>query len=253
MFAEVAALVNWGAFVDDRRACPATAAAVRVVSAASFTGPNVAPESIATAFGDQLAPATAEAAALPLPTSLAGFTLTITDSRGIERPAPLFYISPTQVNFAVPAGTPAGQATVRTFSGTVQRSSARIQVEAVVPAVFTRNASGSGLAAALAVRVAPDGRTTAVDIAALDFGGAGETVYLSLFGTGIRNRSTLSAVSATIGGANARVEYAGAQGQFVGLDQVNVVVPRELAGRGAVDVVLTVDGRPANTVQVVAR
>ena len=92
-----------------------------------------------------------------------------------------------------------------------------------------------------------------MDIAALDFGGAGDTVYLSLFGTGIRNRSTLTAVSATVGGANARVEYAGAQGQFVGLDQVNIVVPRELAGRGALDVVVTVDGRTANTVQVVAR
>jgi uncharacterized protein (TIGR03437 family) len=253
VFAEVAALVNWGAFVDDRRVCPATATSVRVVSAASFAGPNVAAESIATAFGDQLSPSTAEATALPLPTSLAGFTLTITDSRGIERPAPLFYISPTQVNFAVPAGVAAGQATVRVFNGPVARSTTRIQVDAVAPALFTRNASGSGLAAALAVRVGADGAAVPLDIAGLDFGREGDTVYLSLYGTGIRNRSAVTAVSATIGGANARVEYAGPQLQFVGLDQVNVAVPRELAGRGVLDIVLTVDGRPANTVQVVAR
>jgi len=37
---------------------------------------------------------------------------------------------------------------------------------------------------------------------------------------------------------------------MVGLDQVNVLIPRSLIGRGEVDVVLTVDGKPANTVRV---
>lgn len=252
VFAEVSALVNWGAFVDDRRACGVTTPEFRVVSAASYVGPGVAAESIATAFGDQLSPATGEAAALPLPTSLAGFTLTITDGRGIERPAPLFYISPAQVNFLLPAGVAPGQARVAIFNGPVLRSTARIQVESVSPALFTRDASGKGLAAATAVRVGADGSATPLDAAALDFGGADDTVYLTLYGTGIRNRTALSAVSATIGGLNARVDFAGAQGQFVGLDQVNVVVPREVAGRGAVEVILTVGSRAANPVQVAA-
>ena len=39
-------------------------------------------------------------------------------------------------------------------------------------------------------------------------------------------------------------------GGFVGLDQVNVRLPRCLLGRGQVDVALTVDGKTANTVQV---
>jgi uncharacterized protein (TIGR03437 family) len=47
----------------------------------------------------------------------------------------------------------------------------------------------------------------------------------------------------------APVEYAGEQGA-AGLDQVNVVLPRSLAGRGEVDVVLTVEGQAANTVRV---
>jgi uncharacterized protein (TIGR03437 family) len=192
----------------------------------------VSAESIATAFGDQLSPATGEAASLPLPTSLAGFILTITDSRGIERPAPLFYISPGQVNFLVPAGVAPGQARVAIFNGPVLRSTARIQVDAVAPALFTQDASGKGLAAANVIA-------------------SGNTFYVILYGTGIRNRTSLSAVSATIGGVNARVEYAGAQGQFVGLDQVNLAVPPQVAGRGVVDVVLTVGSRTANPVQVV--
>ena len=53
-----------------------------------------------------------------------------------------------------------------------------------------------------------------------------------------------------IGGVDAQVQYAGAQGSFPGLDQVNVQVPPSMAGRGEVDVVLTVDAQPANTVKV---
>jgi uncharacterized protein (TIGR03437 family) len=68
-------------------------------------------------------------------------------------------------------------------------------------------------------------------------------------GTGIRYRSALSSVSARIGGTDAQVLYAGAQGDFIGLDQINVNIPRSLAGRGEVDIVLMADGKPANTVK----
>jgi uncharacterized protein (TIGR03437 family) len=77
-----------------------------------------------------------------------------------------------------------------------------------------------------------------------------DQVFLIGYGTGIRYRSSLSAVTATIGGANADVSFAGAQPAFVGLDQLNLAVPRSLAGRGAVDVVVRVDGKTANTVTI---
>ena len=56
--------------------------------------------------------------------------------------------------------------------------------------------------------------------------------------------------SATVGGVKTEVVYAGAQGTYTGLDQYNVAMPRELAGKGKVDVVLTVAGRVSNTVNV---
>jgi uncharacterized protein (TIGR03437 family) len=60
----------------------------------------------------------------------------------------------------------------------------------------------------------------------------------------------LSAVTATIGGVPA-VLYAGAQGTYVGLDQVNLgPLSTSLAGRGEVPISLTVDGKAANTVTV---
>lgn len=84
----------------------------------------------------------------------------------------------------------------------------------------------------------------------LDLGATTDQLYLIPFGTGFRNRSALSAVSCTIGGANAEVIYAGAQGQLVGVDQANILIPRSVAGRGNVDLVFSVDGKTANTVSI---
>ena len=84
----------------------------------------------------------------------------------------------------------------------------------------------------------------------IDLGPTTDQVYLVLFGTGLRFRTALSTVKATIGGVNAEVVYAGVQPDFVGLDQVNISLPRTLIGRGEVDVVLTVEGQVANTARV---
>jgi uncharacterized protein (TIGR03437 family) len=75
-------------------------------------------------------------------------------------------------------------------------------------------------------------------------------VYLTLYGTGIRNRSSLSNVKATIHGIGVPVLYAGPQPSFTGLDQVNMALTLNLRGSGESNVVLTVDGQTSNTVTV---
>ena len=71
--------------------------------------------------------------------------------------------------------------------------------------------------------------------AAIDMGPDTDQVYLVLFGTGIRYRSSLSNVTVDIGGAFASVEYAGAQGTFPGVNQVSLTIPHgNLAHAGAV-------------------
>ena len=84
----------------------------------------------------------------------------------------------------------------------------------------------------------------------LDLGATTDQLYLVVFGTGFRNRSSLSGVTATLGGANAEVSFAGAQGGLTGVDQANIRIPRSLAGRGNVDLVFSVDGKTANTVTI---
>ena len=66
----------------------------------------------------------------------------------------------------------------------------------------------------------------------------------------MRFRSSLSGAQLTVGGTALDVLFLGAQGVFVGLDQLNARLPRSLAGRGSVNVVLVVDGKPANIVTI---
>src|SRR5262249_57930564 len=73
------------------------------VSAANFTDGVLAPEAIVAAFGDGLATTTQGASSLPLPLELAGARVVARDSAGIERPAPIFFISASPINFLIPA------------------------------------------------------------------------------------------------------------------------------------------------------
>ncbi|MFN7945640.1 MAG: hypothetical protein U0Z53_09820 [Blastocatellia bacterium] len=239
-----------------------TAGRIVNVSAANFT-PALATESIAAAFGANLSATTAVATTLPLPTRLGGARIFVTDSRQVERAAPLFFVSPGQINYLIPEGTAPGEIKVVAANDDGTYALSTLQLAAPAPGLFSAGSTGTGAAAALALRVKAD-HTLNYENAAeydgqqfiarpLDFGPEAEQLYLVLFGTGIRGRSALSAVTARIGGTDVEVEYAGPQGGFAGLDQINLKLPRTLAGRGETDIVLTVDGKPANVVRVAFR
>jgi uncharacterized protein (TIGR03437 family) len=231
------------------------------VSAASYAGATLAADSIVAAFGASLAMSTRVALATPLPTELAGTTITVRDGAGVERFAPLFFVSPTQVNYLIPSGSAPGAATVTIDSPSGARSTETLQIAAVAPGLFSVDASGKGWAAAVALRVKADGSRSFEPVAHFDavqnrfvgvpieFGPEGEEVFLLLFGTGLRWRSSLNNLSVMAGGLSAEVSYAGAQG-LAGLDQINFRLPRALRGRGTVEVVLTADGKAANAVQI---
>jgi uncharacterized protein (TIGR03437 family) len=234
------------------------------VSAASFApGAPLAAAMIVAAYGQGLVAGSAVAPPdPPLPTSLAGTTVSVKDSAGAARLAPLWFVSPGQINFYIPDGTVAGTATVTVANQVQVVVTGQMQIGAVAPGLFTMNANGQGVAAAVAIWAMPDNSQTWQYVFAppcnpgscvstpLALGAPAANMYLELFGTGIRGRSSLSAVSATIGGVTAPVQYAGPVGGFTGLDQVNLAVPTSLAGRGEVDILLTVDGKVANPVKV---
>lgn len=232
------------------------------VSAASFSNAKLSGDSIATAFGNRLATKTQAATSLPLPTSLAGSSFIVKDSLGTERNAPLFFASPTQVNFLVPVGTAIGPATLIATNSDGILSVTKTEIATVAPSLFSASATGQGLAVAVVQRRKTNGAisyeaTSRFDstlgklvAVPIDLSQPTDQVFLLLYATGIKNRSSLSAVSVSLGGTNAEALFAGATSEFAGLDQINIRLPQSLAGRGTVNIALTVDGQAANSVTV---
>jgi uncharacterized protein (TIGR03437 family) len=245
-----------------KRSTTTTIGALASVSAASYSGPGLSADSIVAAFGQSLATMTAVASTIPLPTQLAGTTVTVRDSSGTDRLASLFFVSSGQVNYLIPPGAALGPANVTIRSGSGAVSAGMVQIVTVAPGLFTANVDGQGVPAAQLFRIKANGAQSFEPVAQfdqaqgkfvplpIDLGPEGDQVFLVLYGTGVRFRSSLTGVTETIGGANSEVLFADAAPGFIGLDQVNSRLARSLIGRGEVDVVLTVDGKPANTVRI---
>ena len=217
---------------------------LRVISSAGLTAP-VAPASLASLIGSGLAQATASAGVRSPPVSLGGVSVRVRDFAGVERLAPLLHVSPTRIDFQVPADTAVGAA-MFTAVNSPAAASLVVPVRSLAPGLFTLD---DNRAAAYAVRVEGNGDQSVLPAGSpivLD----DRPVYLILFGTGIRNRSSLQSVHCTIGGISVPVEYAGPGGGIPGLDQVNVRLTPALKGNPDARLALTVDGEPANTVLV---
>jgi uncharacterized protein (TIGR03437 family) len=226
-----------------------------IVSAANATGAGVAPGSLATAYGADLAKGTPGATSLPLPTSFGGTSITIVDSAGKSWPAPLIYVSAGQVNFYVPPGVATGTAQFTVTSGDGTQSAGSVQVATVAPGVFTLNSAN--LAAAVGI-FASNGTQTPIQVYTvsggavvanpINLGSSSDQVYLELYGTGIEAAGT-SNVQVTVGGTRVPVQYAG-KSSFTGEDQLNIMLPHSLAGAGNVTVQVTASGIAANPVQI---
>jgi uncharacterized protein (TIGR03437 family) len=237
----------------------------QVADSAGYHPALIASNGLFTAFGVNLSNKSVAASSATLPDSLAGTSLTITDQSGRSRKALLSYVSPGQINFLSPGGLASGVATITVTNSAGQTSSYTATVANVAPGLYSADASGKGAAAAVVTKVAADGKQTnslAADCtttpgkcvtAAIDLGGAGDRVFVSLYGTGIRGVSSLDNVAIIVGGVQVTPLFAGDQSQYPGLDQINFELPRALAGRGEVDVLVSLDGHPANAVRIAVR
>ena len=227
-----------------------------------------APEAIATVFGTGLATTQVAAPSTPLPTTLGGTTVTITDSKGIERLAPLFFVSNKQVNYQVPEGTATGWAYVTTKSSDGTVSYATTNIVSAAFSLFTANATGTGVPAAYIQRVRANGSQSIEPIAQfdavtqkwvplpIDLGPESDAVYLILFGTGIRGTTSTQPPAVCYFKVDATTfipmvaEYAGKQNDFVGVDQINVRLPRSLVGRGEISLYVTGGNTFSNSVVI---
>jgi uncharacterized protein (TIGR03437 family) len=171
-------------------------------------------------------------------------------------------VSNGQINLVAPQNVPDGPVTVAIINsdGTVRAGT--VTMARAAAGIFSMRASGQGTAAAVWTTdgivfqpvINPDGSERPVSA------GTGERpTFLALFTTGLRHapaanpndgNGVAEAVTATIRGVNANVTFAGATPGFAGLDQVNMIIPPELAGAGTVEIRLTVAGAVSNVVTV---
>jgi uncharacterized protein (TIGR03437 family) len=214
---------------------------IGATNAASYTQ-SIAPESLVAFFSAPEAPfANAAADATPgqpLPTTLAGVSITIGTVQ-----AGIISVRRNQVNAYVPGGfatgTVLGIHVERQQTG--QAIDSFIRTDPLNPGVFTANAAGNGAPAAVTLEngvfYAVSGRTIPLASAPT----------LVLFLTGLRQRSDLTNVKVFVGGQALQPDFAGPQGQFLGLDQVNVALPSSLP-RGTVTAQVLADGWASNPV-----
>jgi uncharacterized protein (TIGR03437 family) len=234
--------------------------AVTSVSAAGY-GATVAPNSIVSLFAANIATQVSVATnppPAPLPTSLGGVSATITDISGDAMPISLIAVTPGQIDAVLPAGLQAGPAVVNLTTSSGAQITGDATLAAAAPSLFSANQTGKGTAAAQVVIGHADGSQTLIPAIAtctssgctpipIDLGSSTDQAYLVLFGTGIRGAS---AVTAMVGNTPCQVAFAGPQGTYFGLDQVDVELPQSLAGSGTVNVMITAAGQTANTVTV---
>jgi uncharacterized protein (TIGR03437 family) len=227
------------------------------VSAASFSGAANAPGSVVSLFGTALASTQAAAPSLPLPSSLNGTVVTV---NGIA--APLFYASPTQINYLLPFSlTGLSQASLVVSVNGVASPAVTINLFVDAPGIFTLNQQGTGQGAILISQTGqiagPTGQNSRPAM-------RGE--YISIYCTGLGPvtntpaggspaqsnppSTTLEVPTVVVGGVLTPVQFSGLAPGFIGLYQVNVQVPANSSTGNAVPVSMRFNQGASNPVTI---
>ena len=202
-----------------------------VTNAASFAAGFVAPGEIATLFGNSLTSATGInlTSSLPLPTEFLDVAVHVNGS-----PVPLFAIDNVngqqQINFQVPWEV-ANQTTaaIEVLHSGIVSQSVTVPVVAAQPGIIDYSSGGNNFGVILHAnyQLADIGHPVQ----------AGETVLIYCTGLGVvhsppadgaaaSGQTTIATPVVTIGGISGAVPFSGLAPGFVGLNQVNVVIPQ---------------------------
>lgn len=237
----------------------AQAATATMTNAASFARDAMAPGSLAAVFGQfqTTGSQSFSAKSVPLPVSLGGVGVKI---NGLD--AGMLLASSGQLNLVLPAQLNDGPASLLVVNADGSARTGTITIRRSALGIFTFKANGAGTPAALtttngtAVQPVfnPDGSPRPVSV-----GTAAAPNFLVLFVTGLRNvpaanpndqNGVAEAVTATIGTTRATVTFAGPAPGLVGVDQVNLILPPQLAGAGLVNVSLAAGAYTSNPVSI---
>lgn len=252
------------------------AAAIEVKRSSNFTSINrltsvnaggyqaeSSSEAIIASFGSNLTTVTQNAISLPLPTSLAGVTVLVDG-----KPAPLFFVSPSQINYQVPANAALGTAKVEVVRSNQVVAQGAISLPGPAPSLFTANSDGKGVPSGYVTRVKANNQQVNESLLRYDSAQrkyvaspivrkTGEALYLVLWGTGFRTapdsdgnpgNGVAENVEVTIGGEKAQVDYAGLSG-YVGVEQLNIRIPDKVVAGAAITILVKVNDGQGNVIR----
>jgi uncharacterized protein (TIGR03437 family) len=234
-----------------------------VNTAGSPTVAAVAPGSLVSIFGTNLASSMASSGTVPLSTTLNNVSVTINNT-----PAPVQFVSSGQVNVEVPWGlqtsdAQGGPALVVVTNNGVASAAASIQVLQSAPAIFNLggqaiaiNSDGSlaapaGALPGIAAHPAKIGDSNGLIILATGLGQVDAAI-----GDGANSidqtRNTLVKPTVLIGGVAAQVVFSGLSPMFPGINQINVLIPSGTPAGNAVTLQLQIDGTVSSNIATIA-
>lgn len=215
---------------------------IQAVTDAASYAPRVSPGSLATIFGSGLASSTLNASSIPLPRTLAGANVFVSQAQ-VSSEAPLVYASPTQINFQVPSRLVAGTAQVYVTVGGGQSLIFSFTVVSASPGFFQNSSNHAAAQNANHSANSSSNPATVGSVVSVYLTGQGPLDHPVTDGTAAVSSPLAHAtgtVSATIGGVAATVQFLGLAPGFVGLAQANIQVPT--LASGDYPMVLTVGG-----------
>jgi uncharacterized protein (TIGR03437 family) len=225
-----------------------------VTNAASYAT-RISPGALAAVFGTGFGSTTFQADdGFAWPTTTTG--LVSVKVNGVA--APLYFVSPGQINFQVPWATPVtGTANVAVVVNGGSSNVASVAVGTAAPGLFYYPASGAAI-----VQNTPDyslnspsNPAPAGSTIIAYFTGSGPVSPAAKDGTPLRSDTltwATAAYSAQIGTAAATVSFAGLTPGFIGLGQMNIVVPPTLAP-GVYPLTITIDGQTSNSATIAVK
>lgn len=211
-----------------------------VKNAASYRAGEAAPGSIVSIFGDDLAAVVRQASALPLSSTLGDAGVTV---NGVA--APLYYVSPSQINAQIPFETAAGTAAVQVSSGGTAGAVRQLAIVPVAPGLF----AGLNGYAAIDTPNGPFAAASAGDWIAMYATGLGAVNGPVADGEapGDPSPQVSTAVNVTLGGTPLEVMWAGLAPGFAGLYQINAKLPAEIgSGFVVLPLVVSAGGESSN-------
>ena len=184
----------------------------------------------------------------PLPTTLAGISVEVTDSRGVARLAPLLDVSAgwATLNFIVPEESARGPARITILRDDGSTASGAALIEDVVLSLFSAFGDGHGAAVAFAGSPAyalVNGKWLTVPIPI-----AATPTTVRLLGMGVR-RAPAGSLEVWVGDRRVTALWFG-PGRYPGVDEILFEAPPSFAELGETDLYLSVAGRTSNVVRI---